>query len=202
VYPVSLRRGAGAVNTSLQIYLYRNQLQLTTPDAFYSDGHRYRPAVDAVNHLKSFLPTVKDVLVLGTGLGSMVQVLRHKGFSPRFTLVEYDKTVLEWAIEFLAPLRANLEPVCMDAQLYMGRNTHKYDLIFVDVFNGRVVPAFVTSAQFLAQCRNSLAPGGRLILNYIINDPRQWDEVVAAFAILFPIHQVLEIQVNRILISG
>jgi len=90
----------------------------------------------------------------------------------------------------------------MDAQLYMGRNTHKYDLIFVDVFNGRVVPAFVTSAQFLAQCRNSLAPGGRLILNYIINDPRQWDEVAAAFAILFPIHQVLEIQVNRILISG
>jgi spermidine synthase len=52
-------------------------------------------------HLREFLPAAKSVLVLGSGLGRIVHVMRTRGYDPRFTLVEKDKTVLGWALEIL-----------------------------------------------------------------------------------------------------
>jgi spermidine synthase len=98
-----LRRGKGADNNYLELTLYKNQLQLGTKDVLYSDGDRYIPAVAAVKHMDDFLPHIRTVLVLGAGLCSIVQVMRRKKANPHFTLVEKDKVVLEWAMEFLEP---------------------------------------------------------------------------------------------------
>ncbi len=78
IYPVPLRSGAGDVNAHLEIFLHHNRLQLVTADAIYSDGDHYIPAVTVVNNLKAILSSVSNVLVLGGGLGSMVQVMRSK----------------------------------------------------------------------------------------------------------------------------
>jgi spermidine synthase len=192
----------GETNIKLEIYLYCNQLQLGNDDILYSDGKRYRPAVVAVNELKPFLPTVKRVLVLGTGLGSIVRIVRRKGYDPQFTLVEMDKVILKWAVEFLeADCPSQIEPVCSDAKVFMGKNKAQYDLIFIDVFSGRIVPDFAVSTEFLTQCRNSLAPGGRLAFNYIINDNAKWGSLQRVFADVFPKHRVVEHQINRIFIT-
>jgi spermidine synthase len=131
-----------------------------------------------------------------------VRVLHSKGCDPRFTLVENDKVVLEWALECLDEKKnPGIEPVCIDAQLFMLRNTAKYDLIFIDVFTGRIVPTFVTTPLFLEQCRNSLNAGGRIVLNYIINDDDQWKAVSDTFSTVFPRHHMLSLHINRILIT-
>jgi spermidine synthase len=139
--------------------------------------------------------------VLGTGLGSIVNVLDSKGAYPRFTLVEIDKLVLNWAMEVLSAGKSEIVPVCSDALIFMERNQAEYDLVFIDIFNGRIVPEFATDIPFLTQCRSALAPGGRLVLNYIINDQRKWDIVSKQFAEVFPVHQVLNNGINRILIT-
>lgn len=199
---MSLRRSEGTINTSLEIYLYRNRLQLTTPDACYSDGDHYTPAVSAVKYLKPFLPSVNNVLALGTGLGSIVHVLARYGFHPAFTLVENDKTVLSWAMELMEGNSTKLEPVCADAMVFMEKNKARYDLVFIDIFMGRVVPVFVTTPAFLRYCRNSLAPGGRLVFNYIVNDSEEWESVLQTFEGIFPGYHMINSGINRILISG
>jgi len=200
-YPVLLRHSSGAVNASLKIYLYRNQFQLTTPDAFYSDGDRYRPAIEVVRNLKLFLPDVKNMLVLGTGLGSIVRVMKANGFNPNYTLVELDEVVLKWAIELLdEDIIKNIKPVNADAKVFMARNTDKFDLIFIDIFNSRVVPEFVTTPVFLTQCLNSLNPGGHLAFNYIVNDQNRWEGVRQTFTSVFPENKIIKEDINRIFI--
>ena len=193
----------GSSNFAMQLYLYCNRYQLGNEEILYSDGDKYRPAIAVARHLKTFLPTVSSVLVLGTGLGSMVRVLYGLGYYPRYTLVEYDKVVLQWAMELLDELNGvNLDPVCADAKDFMAKNTVRYDLIFIDIFIGRVVPDFVTDPQFLKQCKAALAPNGRLAFNYIINDMDKWAQTQQAFTELFPGHKVVNHEVNRIFITA
>lgn len=202
VYPVPIRRSAGSENEYLELNLYCNQLQLATEDALYSDGDRYKPARTAVKSLESVLPGIRHVLVLGAGLCSMVHVIRRREADPCFTLVEKDKVVLEWAMEFLEPNSPNkTEPICCDAALFMQHNTTSYDLVFIDVFKGRVVPGFVFSRTFLEQCRGSLAPGGHVAFNYIVNDNHEWERVKNVFDDVFPGGRIVTSGVNRLLIS-
>jgi spermidine synthase len=199
---VLLKESASDISGCLRLFLYRNRFQLLTHGALYSDGDHYFPAVAVVGHLREFLPATKSVLVLGAGLGSIVQVMRARGYAPRFTLVEKDKTVLGWAREILDKAHApKLEHVCLDAQSFMAQNERRYDLIFVDVFQGRVVPDFVTAPPFLMQCRDSLSPGGHLALNYIEVDQPKWDKALELVARVFPGCQIVSKGDNRILIS-
>ena len=139
--------------------------------------------------------------MLGAGLGSIVDVMRARGYAPHYTLVEKDKTVLKWALEIFGE-DASLEPVLADAGSFMADNERKYDLVFVDVFKGKTVPSFVTSLLFLRQCRASLAPGGRLALNYIEAHTNQWEKVQRVFAGVFPGSHIISKDENRILISA
>ena len=201
--PVSLKRSVSEISGYLELLLFRNQFQLLTDGAFYSDGKRYYPAVAVARHLRDFLPAVKSVLVLGAGLGSIVQVMRARGYDPRYTLVEKDKTILGWALEILGEGNpAKLEPVCHDARSFMAQNECKYDLVFVDLFKGRIVPDFVTTPLFLGQCRDSLSPGGRLALNYIEVDKHKWEKARRVLAGAFPGAPIVSKDDNRILISS
>jgi spermidine synthase len=202
LYPVSLRKGLGSDTSFLELILFRNRLQLATKDVLYSDGDQYLPATVVCNHLNQFLPHAQHVLVLGTGLASMVQVLAKQGFRPQFTLVEKDKLILQWALEFLPdPVSGNIEPICEDAAGFMQRNTAKYDLIFIDIFNNRTVPAFVFELPFLTQCRDSLAPGGRLAFNYIVANEAEWEHVQHVFGTVFPEYKIVSRSINKILIA-
>lgn len=201
-HPVLLRREKGRVNPLLELYLYRNQLQLATFDALYSDGDRYQPVIAAVKRMKDKLPSVKNVLVLGTGLGSTVRIINKAGVYPHFTLVDNDETVLQWAIEFLPSNQPeNITPICTDAKEFVANCGEQYDLVVIDIFSGRVVPGFVTEEAFLSQCRALVAPGGMLMLNYIVNNKENWEQASAHIAHLFPTSKVINLGINRVVVA-
>ena len=201
-WPVWLQHEKSVINLQLEILLYRGRFQLATGDALYSDGVYYTPALTVVKRLKHFLPKVNNMLICGAGLGSMIQIISKKKYKPTFTLVELDKVVLRLAMEYLtAVTNANVIPVCEDAQTYIAVNTRKYDFIFIDIFDSRTVPDFVTDRAFLAKCRESLTPGGRLALNYIVNDDAKWAATQKTFAGIFPRHEIIENDINRIFIA-
>jgi spermidine synthase len=188
------------VNPLLELLLYQGRLQLATADALYSDGNNYRPVTATLNHLKSNLPDIKTVLALGTGLGSLPQIIKRRGYKPHFTLVEYDKVVLQWAMELLGD--KNITPVCADAKLFMNRNKEHYDLVFIDIFNSRVVPDFVTTSSFFSQCQESLNPGGHVAFNYMIDDPLEWMRVQEVFSSVFPVNTIIDLGINRVFVGG
>jgi spermidine synthase len=186
----------------LELVLNQNRIQLATGDVLYSDGDKYLPAIVVYQHLSKFLKNTNNVLVLGAGMGSMMHVMNANGCRPHYTLVEKDKLILKWAMEFAPEASEDwILPVCDDAAAYMQRNTTTYDFIFIDIFYGREVPDFVVSADFLIQCRSALTKGGRLALNYIADDPQRWAEVETVFAAVYPHYEVLGVNVNKILMA-
>lgn len=215
--PVLLKRSLSEISGYLELRLYHNRFQLLTAGALYSDGERYFPAVAVARHLSAFLPAAKRVLVLGAGLGSIVQVMRARGLHPHYTLVEKDKAVLSWTRQILSEDNRGSRPrqpdqdvdqgdvdeeaLLDDAEAFMARNQRKFDLAFVDLFAGRDVPDFVITPAFLDQCRKSLSAGGHLALNYLEADQARWNQLRKAFSDIFPGCDVISKDDNRILIS-
>ena len=203
LYPVCIERRSSSVHPELCLYLRRNQWQLATDDAWYSDGKRYRPLLTAFKKIKQELPMVHRVLVLGTGLASAVHILEHMNFHPAYTLVDIDEAVLTLAIELMP--RQNLsriEAVCLDAQLFMQENKKLYPLIVCDVFIGRSIPVFVSSAAFLEQCKASLQPGGRFILNYLEISKSLYREMCQLMDHIFPGYTRIEFGINKIFVAS
>lgn len=197
-----VRKGASNENPLLELLYYRGRYQLATFDALYSDGNRYTPLRLALKKIRTELRGVKDVLVLGTGLGSAVQIMYNMGYSPRFTLVEHDSTVLKWAMELLPQLYpGQVTTICSDAKKYMSEHTAVHDLVIVDIFNSRLVPAFVTKEEFLTQCRGSIRPGGHFIFNYIIQNNEDWLPVDKTIRSVFPVCYCIDNGLNRIVIA-
>ncbi|PZR27733.1 MAG: hypothetical protein DI535_09110 [Citrobacter freundii] len=203
LYSICIERRSSALHPVLELYLRRNQWQLATEDAWYSDGRRYRPLLSAFRKIKTELSVINDVLVLGTGLASAVHILEHMGVHPHFTLVDIDRTVLDLAIELMPPHNlSQIDPVCMDAQQFMQGNKTLYPLIVCDVFIGQTVPGFVSSTAFLQQCRTGLQPGGRFILNYVEKSKELYQEICELMRDIFPGYTRIEFGDNKIFVAS
>lgn len=203
-YPVRLRSGAGEYNATLELLYFRGRYILATEDAIYSDGDKYRPllAAFARPELQRKLPGVRNVLVLGTGLASAVHILEGKRVRPDFTLVEIDKVILDWAVEFLpADSKSRVNAVRADAFDFIGAGSVRYDLLIVDLFFGRNVPAEVTGIRFLGQCRDRLNPGGVLVLNYMLASGNDPEAAKAALEATFKQVKEISLGLNRVYLA-
>jgi spermidine synthase len=203
LYSICIERRSSPLHPVLELYLRRNQWQLATDDAWYSDGKRYRPLLAAFKSIRKELEMVNNVLVLGTGLASAVHILDDMGLHPDFTLVDIDSVVLDLAVE-LMPVhnQPRIHPVCIDAQQFMQSNKTLYPLIVCDVFMGQTVPGFVSSAAFLDQCRISLQPGGRFILNYLEKSKSLYMEICVLMREMFPVCTRIEFGDNKIFVAS
>lgn len=202
--PVTIATPPGSQNKFLEFILYRNQWQLATEEALYSDGNRYQPFRIAFKNVpKARLTAVNDCLILGTGLGSIAQILGEKyKHNPRFTLVEYDEQILKWALENLTARGIrNLDPHCINAAEFVKQTQRRYDLVCVDIFNGREVPSLFTEREFLVQTKKLLKPGGIWIMNYIINDEVELYHFLSNVKSIFSSVDIIEKEQNRILIA-
>ncbi|MET0463385.1 MAG: methyltransferase domain-containing protein [Chitinophagaceae bacterium] len=201
LYPVCIEQRSSPLHPVLDLYLYRNQWQLGTEDAWYSDGKRYRPLRSAFRKIRHELARVHHVLVLGTGLASAVHILNDMGFHPAYTLVDIDNDILLLAAELMpAHDLTRVELVCLDAQIFMQQNQEQYPLIVCDVFMGRNVPGFVSSAAFLEQCKAGLQPGGHLILNYLEKSKALFEGICHLMDQVFPGYLLIEFGINKIFV--
>jgi len=201
--PVTLRKGKEDDGSPVQVVLSNNTFQLASATALYSDGMKYRPFRLAFKQLDAaFIAGINDCLILGTGLGSIVQILHRKyGAAPSFYLVEKEEVILQWAMELLGQLGIKkIYPYCCDAGAYLKQSGVQYDLVCVDIFKDRTVPGFYISEIFLEACRRALRPGGIWIMNYIINDEEEWMGFSNRASKVFTSVTVLENEQNRILI--
>ena len=189
-----------AINPVLELFLYRGEWQLATLDALYSDGTDYRPLKIAFRRLRHRLGAAKRVLLLGTGLGSGVRILYKMGFTPDCTLVEIDKVVLQLALELMPPhITPHLSPLCADAAQFVTHCDETYDLVTVDIFIGRHVPAFAVNSEFQKKIRRMVAPGGSFVMNYIVHDTVEWNALKSCIEALYPSVKITELGINRII---
>jgi predicted membrane-bound spermidine synthase len=201
-YPITIEVFENKEHKQLQIELYKNEYMLTTPNVYYSKGTTYMPCTIAFKKLTFFLPAVKSMLVLGTGLGSALKILQEKyNVFPICELVEIDDPIIQRSKKYMQlNSRKNVTWICMNAIDYMQLNSKKVDLIFVDIFDDMHVPYETFATEFLTNCKNSLSAKGYCVFNYLFENEHQKNSVHYKLQVLFTTIDVLKHKNNLIYI--
>lgn len=170
--PITLESTIGKSMTVLTLQLYRNQFMLITPRAIYSYGTRYNPFKKSFAAIKDRLPEFNRFLLLGTGLGSALNILQQTYHCfPSSTLVDYDEDIIAYSIKYMnLNSKQNVVWKCDDAFKFLQSSDEKFDLIGVDIFRDLVQPEFSLSSEFFQLCSTHLSAGGICIFNMILGD--------------------------------
>lgn len=161
------------MNPHLYVSLSNGRYQLCTDNAIYSYEDKYTNFVQAFKELPIAEMNIKNVLILGFGLGSIPYILEQSGFKYHYTGVEIDDSVLYLANKYtLDKIDSPLELIEANALSFVWQCQEKYDMICMDVFQDAVVPEAFESIEFLEQLRDLLSPNGLLLYNRLTALPR------------------------------
>ncbi len=169
-------------NPHLYVSLKNGRYQLSTANAIYSYGDLYDNFSEAFLQLNLEKRKVKNVLILGFGLGSIPVILEKMKQTYHYTAVEIDEEVVYLASKYVVPhLQSNLEIICADAFAFMHQNNKQYDMIAVDLFLDDIIPDKFQQQDFLTQLKEALSPNGLLLYNRLNYN----DEDLAANKLFF-----------------
>jgi SAM-dependent methyltransferase len=165
--PITLEVAASDQNPELRVALSRGRVQLLSGEAIYSWDDLYKNFLIAFDELQIDEREIKDVLLLGMGLGSVPYML-EKVFrrTYHFTAIEWDETVAELAYKYtLSRLESPVELVTADAEVFVELCEDQYDMLIIDIFEDEITPPQFCSVDFLENCKKLLRPGGILLFN-------------------------------------
>lgn len=132
-----------------------------------AEWHTGQPAFSFVHLLSAGIhahPHVERALVIGLGVGSVVEPLQVAGAT--VDVVELDAGVVELAREHFG-FRANGEVFVEDARTLVQRLDRKYDIIVHDTFTGGETPEHLLSVEVIRELSRLLTERGILTLNMV-----------------------------------
>lgn len=121
----------------------------------------------------------KRSLVLGVAIGGTYHQLSRYWPEVRITGVDWEPELLRLAEEVGAwKADERVETIFGDALDVVPRLNGPYDLIVVDLFNGKLVADAVRDVRLVEACANVLALDGLILINYFLEPKAMqlWDE--------------------------
>ncbi|MBL7815518.1 MAG: fused MFS/spermidine synthase [Saprospiraceae bacterium] len=165
-------------NPYLRVVLRNGRYQLLTANAIYSYGDLYDNFSRAFEQIDLDRLQIKEVLILGFGLGS-IPVMLENMFQKKYyyTAVEIDPEILRLANTYVVPdIQSGIEFQLSDARVFAEFCTEKYDMICMDVFLDDQVPTELEHEDFLINLKKMLSPNGILLFNklaYVKKDKKE-----------------------------
>jgi 2-polyprenyl-3-methyl-5-hydroxy-6-metoxy-1,4-benzoquinol methylase len=154
-------------NPYLRVVLSHGRYQLVTANAIYSYGDLYDNFTKAFEQIDLDRLEIKEVLILGFGLGSIPLILETM-FQKKYyyTAVEIDPEILRLANTYVVPdIQSGIEFQLSDASTFVTFSKKKYDMICMDVFLDDEVPTELEHEDFLVNLKKMLSPNGILLFN-------------------------------------
>ena len=204
-FELHIESAPSEINPHLYVSLSRGRYQLSTANAIYSYADLYDNFTLTFQQIK-LAPTIKDVLILGFGLGSIPYMLEKK-FAKQYhyTAVEIDENVLYLANKYVLPeLSSPITMMPADAFAFAHYCHDKFDLLCMDVFLDDVVPDNFETEHYLQQLGNLLNPNGILLFNKLAATKKDRDQAAVFFELfkkVFPNGTYLEVNGNWMLIN-
>ncbi len=187
--------------------LNRDRYQLCTANAIYSYEDLYDNFTEAFRKIPLNRHTIKNVLILGFGLGSVPMILEQKHqFNFHYTGIEIDEEVIYLASKYALPsLQSPIELICADAAAYVAQCQTTYDLVIMDVFLDDVVPDTFEQQSFLENLKKCITPNGILMYNRLAYNRQDLEQTRAfyekQFKPVFTEGSYLEVHGNWILLN-
>jgi spermidine synthase len=147
----------------------------------------------------------RRILVVGLGGGSLPMFLRKHYPTAEIDAVDIDPGVVEVAKKFFGfredeRMRAHVG----DGRQFIENVRQSYDLIILDAFGARSVPAHLTTLEFLQAVRRALATGGVAVSNiWRPSHNAVYNEMIRTHQAAFDELFILEVpgDVNNILLA-
>lgn len=174
VKSVHIETTGSGYNPYLRVVLNRGRYQLVTANAIYSYGDLYDNFTKAFKKIDLDRLEIKEVLILGFGLGSIPVILEtmfHKKYY--YTAVEIDPEILRLANTYVVPdIQSSIEFQLSDAATFAAFSKKKFDLICMDVFLDDEVPTELEHEDFLVNLKKMLSKDGILLFNKLAYSKR------------------------------
>ncbi len=168
LYPITLYKEKSSISETLEVTLYNGKYILNTKNTNYSYGSLQIVLKKGLLEIgKNNISEMKHILILGVAGGSVVKTLVNDfNFSNKITGVELDQHVIDIANKYFnLNTFQNFECVIDDAQKFVEETPNKYDLIIIDIFNDKVMPAFLFEKDFIHNTKNLLQKKGYILFN-------------------------------------
>jgi len=208
LFEFHLESASSDYNEQMYVSLYKGQYQLSTANAIYSFGALYTNFSTTFDTYKWNDYPIKDVLLLGLGLGSIPFMLEQKYHQKsRFTAIDIDETVIDLAYRYvLSDLESPVEMITANAAIAVHQfPKESYDLICIDVFDNDQVPKEIESTVFLEQVKTILKPTGVVLFNRLAATEEDCKKSESFFQDVFlktfPKAGILGVEGNYMLVS-
>lgn len=143
-------------------YLLVNYIIQSFKDNVHNKTLEYAELMDSVARVQNWKD--KEVLILGLGGGILANVLER--YSHSITGVEIDPRIIGCAKKYFG-LSPKVNAVCEDAQWWLQKDTNRYEVIIMDLFNGEEPPAYLLTKENFERIKNKLLQkDGLLIINW------------------------------------
>lgn len=166
LFPQAFKKLPSKHHGMLEISWLNGKKVLDTSLSNYSYGSLQQILKKGIQAIR-FEPNTLEILVLGMGVGSVLETLR-KDFHSKASidLVEFDPQIIELAInEFNLSQYQPYSVFQSDALQYLQDCKKNYQFIIVDLFIGNTIPSDFTSKKFATLLENHLQTGGKIIFN-------------------------------------
>jgi hypothetical protein len=162
-YPITIEKSDDPYY--LELVLSKNKLILDSENANQSNEGLKRAFHQAFHQLGVYDKTYKNTLVLGFGLGSVVELLQAKNSLNKVTAFENNPKILSWLDEYYDI--GDIHLINNSAE-DLNKLDSNYDLIIVDLFLDNQCPEFLNNQAYWTQLKNHLSPSSMLIWNTLI----------------------------------
>jgi len=111
---------------------------------------------------------IKNILILGLGGGTVIDLLLQKYPEAKFTGVEIDEKIIFIAKKFFnLGNKDYLEIVNENAFVFCKKQEQKFDRIIIDLYKGSKRPSFFVEKEFLESIKKRLDKNGVVVFNWL-----------------------------------
>lgn len=132
--------------------------------------------------LQETSPTLKKIMILGLGGGTLIPLLTNTFNQIDITTVEIDPVMVDIANKFFGiSAYANNHTIVEDALKVVvepdkyGLQEYNFQALLVDIYNGETFPDLGKSGNFISAIKKLVVPGGLIIFNRIYLEHHQDD---------------------------
>jgi spermidine synthase len=165
----------------LELLYAKDTFILNSQNANQSNASLKKAFHYAFHELDIYHQNFPRVLILGLGLGSIIELLQENSRIDRVIAYENNSTVLRWLDAYYQISEDQLkikEATAMNSLEEEGF----FDLILVDLFEDTDIPGFLGELEFWKSLISKLNPDGRIVWNTLSSGKgRMKDEIQQVF---------------------